>query len=208
MLPVILDQLLDLLKVEGAALAMCDPVSSEIMIELARGSWANVTGLRLQPGEGISGHVIATSQPCLTNDIRSNPLLAIPDLPGDISAVACVPLIAQGQTIGALWIGRKIDIAPDDVRLLTAISDIAANAIQRATLHEQTVRRMQQLATLRAIDRTITSSLDLRVTLNILVEQAIAQLQVDVCFYLIHIHRHWNTLLAEAFAPVLSSKPG
>jgi putative nucleotidyltransferase with HDIG domain len=37
-----------------------------------------------------------------------------------------------------LWIGRKTEIQDSEVRLLTAIGDMAANAIQRATLHEQT----------------------------------------------------------------------
>ncbi|MEI7849272.1 MAG: HD-GYP domain-containing protein, partial [Chloroflexota bacterium] len=40
--------------------------------------------------------------------------------------------------VGILWIARKTEIHDSEVRLLTAIGDMAANAIQRATLHEQT----------------------------------------------------------------------
>jgi PAS domain S-box-containing protein/putative nucleotidyltransferase with HDIG domain len=185
MLPVILDQLLNLLKAEGAALAMRDPVSGETLIELARGSWSNWTGVRLQPGEGVSGHVIETSQTYLNNDVRSDLRIARPDLIKDISAMACVPLIAQGQTIGALLIGRKTDIANDEVRLITAIGNIAANAIQRATLHEQTERRMQRFSALHMIDMAISASLDLRLTLNVLLEQVTTQLRVDAATLLL-----------------------
>jgi putative nucleotidyltransferase with HDIG domain len=55
-----------------------------------------------------------------------------------ILAGAGVPLIAQNQLIGYLWMGRKEEIAESEVRLLAAVADIAANAIHRATLHELT----------------------------------------------------------------------
>ena len=45
------------------------------------------------------------------------------------------------------------------------MADIAANALRRASLHEQTEHRLQHLSALRAIDMAITASLDLRVTL-------------------------------------------
>jgi putative nucleotidyltransferase with HDIG domain len=62
-----------------------------------------------------------------------------------ITASAGVPLIAQGQLIGFLWIGRKIEIAESEVRLLSAVADMAANAIYRATLHEQTLQDAAEL---------------------------------------------------------------
>jgi PAS domain S-box-containing protein/putative nucleotidyltransferase with HDIG domain len=185
MLPVILNQVLDLLKAEGAALAMRDPTTGETLIEMGRGGWANWTGLRLLPGEGVSGQVIVTSQPYVSSDALSDPLFARPDLIGDLKAIACVPLIAQEQTIGAIWIGRKTDIADGEVRLLTAIGDIAASAIYRSTLHEQTERHVHRLAALHAIDMTISSSLDLHVTLNVLLNQVTAQLHVDAAAVLL-----------------------
>jgi PAS domain S-box-containing protein len=145
MLPVILDQLLALLEAEGAALAMRDPASGETVIELARGGWANWTGMRLQPGEGVSGHVIATGQPYVSAEVHGDPRFARPDLLNGLHAVACTPLIAREQTIGALWVGRKTRIADEELRLLTAIGDIAANAIRRAALHEQTAQLYNQL---------------------------------------------------------------
>ena len=57
-----------------------------------------------------------------------------------------MPLIAQEQLIGFVWMGRRADIAESEVRLLASIADIAANALYRATLHEQTKKDADALA--------------------------------------------------------------
>jgi GAF domain-containing protein len=77
-----------------------------------------------------------------------------------LPCVACVPMIAHELTIGLLWVGMEREILPDEIRTLVALADISANAIHRATLHEQTERRVQRLAALRAVDTAIGASLD------------------------------------------------
>lgn len=185
MLPIIINQLMELLKADGSTLAMRDTVSGDTVIEIAKGKWANWNGLRLKPGEGVSGYVIDTGRPYLNNDVLSDSKFAYPDLIGNMRAVACVPLITQGQTIGAIWIGRKSAIAEYEVQLLTAVGEIAANAIHRATLYEQTEQRLERLSALHSIDMAISASLDLRVTLNVLLEHVISQLHTDAATVLL-----------------------
>jgi PAS domain S-box-containing protein/putative nucleotidyltransferase with HDIG domain len=178
MLPVILSQVRELLKTDGADLSLRDPISGETVVELANGAWAHYAGLRYPPGAGVSGHVIATGQAYVSDDLLNDPRVYRPELVGGLRAGACIPLIVQGQTIGALWAARPTLFAESDVRLLTAIADIAANAIHRMTLYEQTEQRLERLDGLRAIDEAITASLDLRVTLNVLLDQVTTQLRV------------------------------
>jgi PAS domain S-box-containing protein len=185
MLPVLLDQLLVLLKADGAALGMRSPTSGETVYELGRGGLLNSTGLHIPPGEGISGHVMATGDPYLNNDIRADPRLYRPDLLGDIRALVCVPLIVQEQTSGVLLVGRNTDFTKPEVSLLTAIADMAANALRRATMHEQTEQHLQRLAALQMIDAAINASLDSRVTLDVLLDQVVTQLQVDAAAILL-----------------------
>ncbi|MEK7327556.1 MAG: HD domain-containing phosphohydrolase, partial [Chloroflexota bacterium] len=54
-----------------------------------------------------------------------------------------------------------------------------ANAIHRATLYEQTEQRLGKLSALHEIDTAINASLNLQLTLNVFVDQVIAQLGVD-----------------------------
>lgn len=179
MLHAVLDRVRDLLRADAASLALRDPHTGDTVHELGAGAWAAWTGVRIPQGAGISGHVIATGEPYVSADVRTDPLLVNLDRFAGVHSVACVPLIAGTQTIGALWIGRHAPVAGDEVRLLGAIGNMAATAIHRTTLREQTEQQLHRLTTTRAIDRAITSSLDLRMILKLLVEEVTAVMQVD-----------------------------
>ncbi len=193
MLPVILDQVLNLLEIDAAGLSMRDPVSGEIVIELTRGTSASNTGRKIPAGQGISGHVISSGQPYISNNIHKDAFVSAHEPFGDMQAVGCIPLIAEGQTIGALWIARKNQIDSSEVRLLTSIGSIAANAIHRATLQEQTMQHMRHIAALHAIDVAISSSFDLEFVLNVMLDQVTNQLGVDAADILL-LDPHLNTL--------------
>jgi PAS domain S-box-containing protein len=179
MIPVVLDQLLNLLNADGAALALCDPATGESVIEANVGVWADAPTIRLAPGVGVVGRVVATGESYLNNDAQDDPLFARPDMLAGMSALVCVPLIAREQTMGALLAIRRTEINDAELRLLNAIANIAANALYRSDLHEQTEQRLRRLAALRAIDQAITGSLDLQIVLQILVDQVIAELDMD-----------------------------
>src|SRR5205807_3091141 len=56
---------------------------------------------------------------------------------------------------------------------------------ERKKAEEQKQRQVERLAALRTIDMAITSALDLRVTLNTILDQACAQLHVDAASILL-----------------------
>jgi len=144
-LPIILDQLINLLDVGSALLDILDPSNGEIVTELAHGVWAPITGMRTPRNVGVSGHVISTGQPYITTDLVADGLVVRPDLVGGLNAAACVPIIAQHQPIGALWVGRKTAITKEEVTLLTTLGEMVGNTIRRMSLHEQTERLLEDL---------------------------------------------------------------
>jgi PAS domain S-box-containing protein len=86
--------------------------------------------------------------------------------------------------LGMLMLGEvrkegREPFTPEKMRLARSIGDQAAVAIRRILLREQTVLRMQHLTALGEIDRTIVSNFDLRTSLEMLLNQVIAQLGVD-----------------------------
>jgi HD-GYP domain-containing protein (c-di-GMP phosphodiesterase class II) len=117
----------------------------------------------------------------------------MPETLGECDALLAVPLVAQTQTLGVLWVARRTDLTDADQRLLTAIGDIAANALHRAALHEQMERQIQHLAALRTIDQAISGGVDVRVTLAIVLDQVLAQLRVDAAGVLL-LNPHSLTL--------------
>lgn len=145
MLPLILEQLGVLLPADGMALVMVNLADGSTTVEAARGAFASTLGSHRPAGEGMSQRVIASGQLFVTTDIHQERDVSRPELFRQVRAVVCVPLLAQRQVIGAIWAGRQQAFTASEVRLLTAVSDIAANAIQRATLHEQTRKQADQI---------------------------------------------------------------
>ncbi len=188
--PIILDQIAQLLDLSGAALALRD---ADGPVRLQQGEWVDFTGLRLPPDEALLAHVVATAQPYVSDDVRADERfyrgLTLPQP----YAVVCVPLIIQQRALGALWAVRPAPFQALDVRRLTSIADIAASALHRAALHEQTAQRLRYAQVLHRLDRAVTASLDLRVTLNVLLEELTSHLAVHAADVLL-LNPHLQTL--------------
>jgi PAS domain S-box-containing protein len=193
MVPVVLDELLGLLGAAGTALGSRDPASGERLVELARGAWAGITGHRLAAASELDAGVFANGQSFICSQAAADPRISLLLAGGQVSAIACLPLIADGHTTGVIWVGRGTPFTNGELRLLTAVTNIAANALHRVSLHEQVEQRLERLAALRAIDRAISASLDLRVALNVLLDQVMGQLGVDAAAVLL-LDPHTRTL--------------
>jgi signal transduction histidine kinase len=138
------DQLVDIIAANGIVLAMRDPESGVLTAEFASGEWSSWQGLRLQPGEGITAQVVESRRPYIHDDVLNDPNFIHPDLVGDQHAVMCVPLIAEEMVIGTIWAGRTVGFSDEEVRLLTAINDIAASALHRARVLETLEQRVRE----------------------------------------------------------------
>jgi len=152
----------------------------------ADGRWQTDTAdLRHRPGQGVTGWVGERGEIYVTTDWRADPTNQ--PLPHELEFLQrltsgiSLPLKAEARVIGVmhLWYAGTHDFNENEKRLLTAIADMAGNAIQRARLHEETQRHLEQLQSLQTIDQAITSSLDPRVSLNILLEHTFHHLGGD-----------------------------
>ncbi len=100
-------------------------------------------------------------------------------------------MVFRGETLSnveTIW--RKKDGSPVYIRFLvsplrdsdgiiTHALSLVTDISEKKRAEEMATRRMEHLLALRAIDTAITSGLDLRLTLNILLEQVVSQLKVD-----------------------------
>jgi transcriptional regulator with GAF, ATPase, and Fis domain len=179
MYPAILNQLLEQLNMEAATIDLLDPITDEMVVELGRGLWANATGLRIPPGQGLSRKVMDSGKAYVNNNNYVSPETYYKDIFGNCLASAAIPLSVRDQKIGTIFIGanRKIDVR--DIRLLKSVADIAASAINRAFLYEKTQEKVRQLDSLRVIDQAISTSFDLNVTLNVILKQSQEMLGCD-----------------------------
>ena len=183
--PTIVGQVMSLLEVDGAALVFRGRETNGARVELATGSLSHWSGLTVGWEDSVPGAVISSGNPQTINGIRPGSTAISPPVTGNTTSLVCSPLIAREETFGAVVVANSSEIGEEDVRLLGAIGDMSANAIRRAALHEETRRRLEHLGALREIEAAISSSLDLRVTLNLLLNQAMRLLSADAASILL-----------------------
>ncbi|MGB8646934.1 MAG: PAS domain S-box protein [Anaerolineae bacterium] len=194
MLPLLLDTALAVMESTAGQLALYDPTNQEMRVAVARGWFTAMPAVTLLD-QGLGGLAFQTQQVQVAREFHSEPRLLeetrLRTPPGWGGAV--VPIRAAHEPIGILRIAVPLprEIKPDEAHLLTTIAEIGGNAIHRATLFEQTERRIQRLAALQTMGMAISASLDLRITLDILLDQVVSQLGVDaVDVLLLHSQTH------------------
>jgi diguanylate cyclase (GGDEF)-like protein len=99
-----------------------------------------IKGVRLEPGEGISGHVVRTGTPMFLSDVKDNPRFSrkVDELTGfKTKSIICVPLKIHGKVLGVIEIVNVKNIALFETKylpFLTILTDYAAIAIENSRL--------------------------------------------------------------------------
>lgn len=136
MLPIILQQLAFLLRADGAAVLLNGEQDGQVRIEAAIGHWRDWRGVRGKPSVDLCFHPSKIHRPV----IREKAVDLIPiigsDLRSGLSELICVPLVSQDDVLGGVLVGRSEKFDTTEIRILTAIADMAANALRRASLME------------------------------------------------------------------------
>jgi PAS domain S-box-containing protein len=163
MIPVILHEMIQIMHLDSAALALRHRSSGDTLYPMAVGDWADWTGQRESMGVGISDQVMSTRRPFVSLDAANDQRLVDGERFNQVRSIMCVPLMEGGQAFGAIWIGHRSPngFVNDELRWLTAVADIAANALHRAivldTLEQRVVERTRELTEanerLRELDR-------------------------------------------------------
>jgi PAS domain S-box-containing protein len=140
----VLKQVVDLLDTDGICF-VSPTVDGVVRVEQALGLWAPLVGTMVaREGGSLTDHVLDTRRPYLNNDVGTDERLARSEIVNGTPALAGVPLVAEDEALGVLWIGRDTSIGRDDVRLLRAIADMTASALRREGLHDH-LRRSHAL---------------------------------------------------------------
>jgi len=179
LLPDILDLLMEIFNAEGSAVVIYDHNSDVFKLEAAKGVFEGNLKQNLEVGLSISGIVFESGKPFLSADVSKEEGIVWSDAYAIAKSVACVPLLVEEQMIGNLRIGRSYEINSAELRLLLSIAEIIGNAIHRETLRDEMIKQVERLSTLRSIDQVLTSSVDLKVILNFILEQIALRLKID-----------------------------
>jgi sigma-B regulation protein RsbU (phosphoserine phosphatase) len=150
-----------LIAFEAFAVYLRDERRGDLTVAYSVGYPESEDPLRLKPGLGIVGAAIASEQPMLVNDVRSDPRY-VEFVPGMASEIV-VPLIHQSRPIGALNVlSRSRDhFKLRDVAILRQFAAHVAVALVNARLFERSRRDADAFELLAEIGREVASILDL-----------------------------------------------
>ena len=178
----LLNETLQLMDTEHGSIWLYDHTSDKLIQRVASGSEMKIKHKSLGPMDGIIGATFRTGKLHTADELKSDLMLFEGNrdsMPPGLSAI-CIPIQSTGGPVGVLAVvlERKQHTA-EEINLLAILAEITGNAIHRAQLYDQSQKQVRRLTSLRDIDAAIASSFDLRLTLNILMDQTVSHLNVD-----------------------------
>lgn len=105
-----------------------------------------------------------------------------------IRSIVNASMVCEGQLVGSLsiaTIGEVREFSDDELEFLQVLAHQTALSITNVRLLEEAKRRLNWMQALHNVDMAISASLDLRVTLNVFLDQLTMQLGVDAANVLI-----------------------
>jgi PAS domain S-box-containing protein len=182
MLSILQNEAMGLLNTHHGSIWTYDHPRNMLVQKLASGEQANLKYKFLRPVDGIVGRTFTTGLKYISAELRSDPFLFEPNRPSVTPGLAAIfiPIQSTAGPVGVLLVTLEPEkLAPEATNLLTILAEITGNSIHRVQLYEQSQKQVKRLTTLRDIDSAIASSLDLRLILNILMDQTVNHLNVD-----------------------------
>lgn len=154
------------LPVEAASVLLIDQETGELFFELAQGEKGEeVREIRLQPGEGISGHVAQTGESVIVNDSASDARWSnrVAVRTGfHTRNLLTVPIVNRGRVEGVLQVINKQGkrgFTRKDRLLLEKVAQPMAVAMENARLYEQVEQSLEALKQTTAIKERLESEL-------------------------------------------------
>ncbi len=187
MIPLLLDETLSALQASDGEIWLYSTSNEELCFSYSRGWFSELDGTFLKPDEGIVGLVLSSGEAVISRELASDSRVKYSEEAPSGWGGACVPIQSATETMGVMFVSVPLprEISSEEVKLLSSLAEMAGMAVHRLSLHEQTVRRLKHLQSLRAIDKAIMANLDLSITLDVLLEHIVNQLYVEAaCVYL------------------------
>ena len=148
-LETIADGLREVVSYDNLSIYRTDHVRRAMMPVLTRERHAEQVSRYMIPfGQGLMGWSVEHAQPILANDALNDPrALQIPGTPPDPEAVVVVPLIADGEVLGALNVSRvggpEVFFSESDFELVQLFAAQASIALRNADTHHAMSQRAE-----------------------------------------------------------------
>jgi signal transduction histidine kinase len=142
----ILCSAIEVMDASAGSLLLIDPATDELVFEVIEGRGGEVLqGQHMAKDKGIAGWVVTNRRPLIVNDVDKIET----DTDFKTDSLICVPLLANGKTIGALEVLNKRsgeNFNDDDLDILTTFAVQSATAIENARLYRDLWKERDRIA--------------------------------------------------------------
>ncbi len=187
----ILNSFSQVVSFDSAALFLIEGDMVRITAGIGFENNENVVGSLFPASNALLQEVWKTGKPLILEDAQVDQRFEKWAAADKVRGWMGVPLAVRGEMIGCITIDNYEPRAYDqhDASLATTFAHQAAAAIENARLFERSEQQIRQLTVLRDIDSAISSSFDLRVVLDLILERAVRVLEADAAVILLYDFR-------------------
>ncbi|MBI3244798.1 MAG: GAF domain-containing protein [Chloroflexi bacterium] len=182
LLEAILARAAQLMNTENGFIYLSSGNKDEIEVKFAIGVHAGHIGRRMKLGEGLAGKVWQSGQPLILDDYAAWPEHPSEFVENGLHSIVGWPLKSGAQVVGVLGVSHLEEgrnFSNSEIEILERFAQLASIVLDNARLFQEADRHLKQLQSLRKIDMTITASLDLRTTLDAILDQVATHFTVD-----------------------------
>jgi GAF domain-containing protein len=133
-------------------------------------------------GEGLAGWVAEHRQPLLVANVADDPRFRLVARRDEIRSSMSVPLLTPKDMLGVICVARTSStrpFTPQDLQLLGTVAGQISMAVENARLFEAMNRRYEELSVLTNLAGQLSSTLNLREVMEIIVDQSCVILRAD-----------------------------
>jgi|GEM_PF-6846161 len=191
---IIADELRNLLRYDNCRVFVLQEDTKELVplavVSSSQDYWVEkMENLRLEVGQGLTGHVAASGAPLIVGDVEKDARsYHIPGTPILDESMIAAPINFEGRVIGVITLSRLglNQFTSDDLRLLDVFANEAAIEFENARLYQETQNKSKELlAFFHRVGDALATGLDPNQTLQIIVDLAAEMVRARACAILL-----------------------
>jgi signal transduction histidine kinase/ligand-binding sensor protein len=152
----------NLTGIPNGLIVLYDPNRRDMEIKAACGKFTGLTGVRMKPGEGLSGKVWESGESLLIQDYQGWPGKSRNPVFDFITSAISVPLTSGSKIEGVIGLGIHgpgIPVTPETLSILEQFAELATIAIDNARLFEGMKEELEKRRKLEEGQRRMESRL-------------------------------------------------
>ena len=183
----IVEMIMHFIIADSCLIYLYDKRNDELVLTASSNPQDKVLGrIKLKMGEGVTGWAAREEKPvALAKEAYKDPRFkTFTSLDDDkYEAFLSIPIFSKDKVIGVMNIrNRKEHIYPDhQIALIFTVSRYLGSAIKNAIIHDEVVKKAQQLDLLSEISRTIVSDYYLKEILQLIVTMTAKVMDSKIC---------------------------